>query len=233
MPSFNLNNFNDLIKSANSALSCGPTCQKQKTKNDLKNKYLAAKNNEKTAVYQVYDANKNYLTFTEGESGYNEYVDKELEKKGSDIADNYNTNFNKNINTITDKINTFNSLFLNVKNVGDLYKKYKNENDLLEKKINDQTSDIITNNRKTYYEEEGISKLNSFYYFFLIVYIIVVVIFALACIFVNTTVSILTRIIILILLIVYPIILMVVFDFIKKMVTRIKDYLPSYAYRNI
>ena len=104
MPSFNLNNFNDLIKSANSALSCGPTCQKQKTKNDLKNKYLAAKNNEKTAVYQVYDANKNYLTFTEGESGYNEYVDKELEKKGSDIADNYNTNFNKNINTITDKI---------------------------------------------------------------------------------------------------------------------------------
>jgi hypothetical protein len=93
MSSFNLNNFNDLIKNANSILSCGPECVKQKTASELEQKYLAAQTNQKTAEYQVSDAAKNYVTFTQGESGYNEYLDKELGSKASSIANNYNANY--------------------------------------------------------------------------------------------------------------------------------------------
>lgn len=233
MSTFNLNNFNDLIKNANSILTCGPDCVKQKTALDLEQKYLAAQTNEKTAQYQVSDAAKNYVTFTQGESGYSEYLDNELGNQATSIANNYKTNFNNNINIIKDKINTFNSLFLNVTNVSDLYKKYKRENDLLEKKLKNKSSDIITNDRKTYYEEEGITKLKKYYYFFLLVYIVVLVIFLLACIFVNTTVSIFVRFFVLLILIFYPFILMLLFNTLKKMTHRIKDFIPSYAYRNI
>jgi uncharacterized membrane protein len=233
MSTFNLNNFNDLIKNANSVLSCGPDCVEQKTASDLKQKYLTAQTNEKTAQYQVSDAAKNYLTFTQGESGYNEYLDNDLGNKATSITNNYNTNFNNTINIIKDKINTFNSLFLNVKNVSDLYKKYKDENDFLENKLQNKSADIITNDRKTYYEEEGISKLKNYYYFFILIYIIILVIFTLACIFVNTTVSVFIRFIVLLILICYPFILFYVFESLKKMTHRIKDFIPSYAYRNI
>lgn len=233
MPTFNLDNFNDLINNANNIISCGPDCMNQKTTTDLREKYLTAQNNEKTAQYQVFDATKNYVTFTQGESGYNDYLDNELGTKAEAISRDYNTKFSNSINLIKGKINTFNGLFLNVSNVSDLYKKYKSENDFLENKLKNQSADIITNDRKTYYEEEGIGKLHNYYYFLLLIYIFILVVFLLSSIFVTTSVSIFIRILVFCFLLIYPFLLMIIFNFIKNMINRIKDYLPSHAYRNI
>jgi hypothetical protein len=233
MSLFNVDNLNDLISNTNNIISCGPDCVKENTAAELKQKYEQAQYNQVNAEYNVSNSAKNYITYTEGESGYNEYLDEELGKKANKTANDYNKNFNNNAIIIENNINTFKSLFLNESNIRDLYVKYKNENDTLEQKLKNTSADIITNDRKSYYEEEGVSKLNNYYYFFIVIYILVLIVFLLATIFVNTTVSLFNRIIILILLIIYPFIIMFLFDFIKKIGSRIKNYIPSYAYRNI
>ena len=56
-----------LLEESTAALSCGPTCQKLKTSDDLKQKYLNAQTNLQTAPIQLENSKKNYYVFTEGE----------------------------------------------------------------------------------------------------------------------------------------------------------------------
>jgi hypothetical protein len=71
-------------------------------------------------------------------------------------------------------------LLINFRNVFDLYKKYKTENVSLFKELKNETNDVLTNNRKTYYEDEENENLNKYYYYILLfIYIIVVFCFIL------------------------------------------------------
>jgi ABC-type transport system involved in cytochrome bd biosynthesis fused ATPase/permease subunit len=49
-----------------------------------------------------------------------------------------------------------------------LYLKYTQENAILTKKLKDESNDILTNERKTYYQDQGIDTLKFFYSYFLI-----------------------------------------------------------------
>jgi hypothetical protein len=233
MSLFDLNKFNDLINNVNKSISCGPSCVQQKTADQLKQKYIDAQTNKDTAEYQVFNAAKNYITYTQGEPGYTDYLEKQLTSKGDTIASTFNQNFINNSDIIKNNINTFKSLFINVSNVRDLYNKYKNENDKLEDDLINQSHDILTNDRKTYYEDQGINNLNTYYYFLIVIYFIIVTIFLLAIIFVNTTIKLSYRILILFVLIIYPFIIMFVFNLINDTINKIKDYIPSNAYRRI
>ena len=172
----NLNNFNSLIEKAKQAVMCDSNCQKQKTTDELKQKYLASEANLVSAPAQVDISKKNYVTFTKGELAYNNEKEQELHKKAKIIINKFNDEFNKEVQQIKQQIDTYNSIVVNFKNVEDLYVKYKKENDVLNKKFKNNSSDILTNERKTYYENQGIDTLNFVYYYILILtYIIFVV----------------------------------------------------------
>jgi hypothetical protein len=69
-------------------------------------------------------------------------------------------------------------LLLNFKNVVELYLNYKKENVHLIKDLKDETSDVLTNERKTYYADQKIDGLKSFYFYFLLtIYVICVICF--------------------------------------------------------
>ena len=233
MSLFDFNKFNDLINNVNNSINCGPSCVEKNTVEQLKQKYLDAQTNQETADYQVFNAAKNYITYTEGEPGYNTYLEKTLTSKGNSIADTFNQNFINNSSIIKNNINTFKSLFINVNNVKDLYNKYKNDNDNLEDELKNKSHDILTNDRKSFYQDQGINNLNTYYTFLLVVYIVIVVVFLLAIIFVKTEVKLFYRILILISLIIYPFIIMFAFNTIKDTINTVKDYIPSNAYRRI
>jgi hypothetical protein len=171
------NKLNDLILQASKTISCDSTCQKEKTKEELKKKYLDAQVNEVTASNQVNIATKNYLTFTEGSSGYNNYLELDLTQKATKIADLFQTNFDSEVSDIVANIDTLNGLLINYNNVVDLYNSYKTENTHLKKKFKNNTSDVLTNERKTYYQEQGLQNLNFYYYVLLVIYIIIVIVF--------------------------------------------------------
>jgi hypothetical protein len=207
---FNMNNFNDLINQANKLISCGPSCQKEKQSELLKQKYLEAQYNVTHAPEELSEATKNYIIYTQGDSEYNDYLDKDLEKKADAIISMYKTNLTSDINNIQTNLTTYKGLQINYDNIIDLYKKYKNENDSLEKKLKGKTSDIITNDRKTFYKDQTIDQLNGYYYFLFFVYVLVVIVYFLSIFLVNSNVNLSIRILVLILMIMYPFILNII-----------------------
>lgn len=171
--SFNYNNFNSFLSQAAQTISCDSECQKQKTAEELKQSYLNAQTNLDSASNQVQLAQQKYVTFTEGQQAYNNLNTQQLTEKAETIYKNFQNNFNNEVENIKNEIQSYNSLYINLQNVHDLYYTYKKENDELYKKIKDGTSDTLTNERKTYYEDQGIDNLKFWYYYLLLtIYII-------------------------------------------------------------
>lgn len=173
-----MSKFNDLINQASDAITCNQECRQQREANRLEQIYTNAQTNLASAPEQVQLAQQNYVTFTQGESGYNELLDEQLQEKAQQIADKYTEQFETDSAEIKTQIDTYEGLLLNFKNVAELYLKYKQENIKLVKDLKEETNDVLTNERKTYYEDQKIDGLKGFYfYFLLIIYIICVVCF--------------------------------------------------------
>lgn len=73
------------------------------------------------------------------------------------------------------QINTYDGILLNFKNIFELFKKYKKENIELYEEFKEESNDILTNERKTYYEDQNIDSLKTYYYYFLLVVYIICV----------------------------------------------------------
>ena len=119
-----MNNFNTLISQASDAIMCNSECRKQRESDKLKQIYLDSQTNLSSASNQVQVAQKNYVTFTQGDSGYNDLLDNQLEKKATQIADAFTEKFTADSAKVQTQIDTYEGLLLNVNNVADLYLKY-------------------------------------------------------------------------------------------------------------
>jgi hypothetical protein len=230
---FNIDDFNNFISQASQSIACGPSCKEKEKSQQLEKNYLDAETNVISAPQQLFTAKKEYITYTQGESGYNEYIDKELNEKAETIVSSYQTKFNNSVNTIKTNIQIYDGLLINFNNVVDLYKKYKKENTDLEKNLKNKTSDTLTNDRKSYYEDESLNRLKIYYYFFLFVYIFIVVVFILSIFLVKTEVKVTSRIFILILLILYPFICYWIILLLHKLFEYIKSFFPMNHTNNI
>jgi hypothetical protein len=233
MSNFNLNNLNDLINQANQLINCGPSCSQNQTTTQLKQNYLDAQTNMISAPQQLLTAQKKYITYTEGESGYNEFLDKQLEEKADTVAKSYQTKFNDDVEIIKQKNKIYDGLVINYNNLIDLYKKYKIENDKMIYVLKNKSSDILTNDRKTYYEDQGITTLKTYNFLLLSFYAFIVVVFLLSILLVKSNVKLSTRIFILFLMVIYPFICYGFFHLLYKLFNDIKSHFPSNAYRNI
>ena len=168
-----MNKFNTLISQASDAVMCNSECRKQRETDKLKQNYLNSQTNLASAPNQVQVAQKNYVTFTEGPSGYNDLLDNQLQEKAQEIVNKFTEYFMSDSKEITTQIDTYEGLLINFKNVAELYLKYKKENVQLMKDLKDETNDVLTNERKTYYEDQKIDGLKGFYFYILLaIYII-------------------------------------------------------------
>jgi len=168
-----MNKFNKLISQASDAVMCNSECRQQRTADKLKQNYLTSQTNLASASNQVQVAQKNYVTFTQGQSGYNDLLDNQLQEQAQKVADTFTEYFDSDSEAIKTQIDTYEGLLLNFKNVAELYVKYKKENAQLIKDLKNETNDVLTNERKTYYEDQKIDGLKGFYYYILLgIYII-------------------------------------------------------------
>jgi len=168
-----MNNFNTLISQASDAIMCNSECRKQRETDKLKQNYLNSQTNLASAPNQVQVAQKNYVTFTEGPSGYNDLLDNQLQEKAQEIVNKFTEYFDSDSKEITTQIDTYEGLLINFKNVAELYLNYKKENVQLITDLKNETNDVLTNERKTYYEDQKIDGLKGFYYYILLgIYII-------------------------------------------------------------
>lgn len=231
--SIDLDKLNNFIDQASNAISCDSNCQYDRKSQQLKQDMLNSQINLKTAPNQLENAKKNYFTFVKGESEYNDLLDKELHKNALQITDKTKANFNKQVQLIQTKIDTYDGLSNNIRNINELYIHYKRENDKLKKLLNDTTIDIVTNDRKTFYEEQGINTLHYFYNILRVIYIIVIVSFIISIIFIPSRFNIYMKIIILTFLCVFPFISTKVIDIITWLYFKATSILPKNIHKNL
>lgn len=176
--SFDINQLNSLLEQASDTILCNSDCQKERKSEKLKQKYLDSQTNLARAPHLVQVAQKKYIEFTEGTSAYNELLDSQLEEKAQIIADKFTETFDNEVDKITSQISSYDGILLSYNYAVELLRKYSTENAKLAIDLKNQANDVLTNERKTYYEDQGIESLKFYYYYFLLgIYIICVICF--------------------------------------------------------
>jgi hypothetical protein len=225
---FNINNFNSFIEQARDKLLCDTNCQNKKTADQLKQDYLNAQTNLITAPQQVEETQQKYVTFTQGQNAYNELQSSQIEQKAEIISSKFQEKFNEEVKKIQNQIQGYSGLLINFKNVVELYIYYKKDNILLFKELKDETSDVLTNERKTYYEDQGIDNLKFIYYYILLtIYVICVLCFLSFSLIYQTSYGWRIKFIILVSFIILPFISSYLLDFVIGIVYFIYSFVPK------
>ena len=222
-----------LAESAKS-LTCGPDCQAQENIQTLRQIYLDAELNLQTAPTTLSVAEKNYLVSVLGEAGYVDYMTTRYTVQANQIGDKITSSFEKVATESTKLIDIYESLYTNYDYLEDLYNNYTTVNTDLKKDINQSTGDVVTSDRKTYYESQNYNYLKNWYTVYKFVYIVIIIIFIIFLFVRKSEYSFVSRVFILILFILYPIyITQSVFWIWNHVILRIWELLPSNIYKSL
>ena len=225
---------NDALAKSESSLTCGPDCQAQENIQTLRQIYLDAQLNLQTAPTTLSVAEKNYLVSTLGESGYSDYMTTRYSVQASQIGDKITTSFEKTVTESTKLSDLYETVYTNYDYLEDLYNNYTTVNTALKTDINNATGDVVTSDRKTYYESQNYNYLKNWYTVYKFVYIVIIIIFIIFLFVRKSEYSFVSRVFILILFILYPIyITQSVFWIWNNVILRIWELLPSNIYKSI
>ena len=167
-------NFNNMVHQTTSDVLCTSTseCGKARIAADLEKKYIASQVNLKTAPNQLDDSEKNYYVFTKGQAGYNRFLIHKLTNEADIETSKMAAEFNQYIERVSQMNDTLNSLMVNHTNELELYENYVSKNGLVKRKIDNKGSDILTKDRKTYYEQDNYDYLVKWYRVWFIIYML-------------------------------------------------------------
>ena len=228
---FDMNKFNVLVSQASDAVLCNSECRKQRETDKLKQNYLNSQTNLSSGPSQVQVAEKNYVTFTEGPSGYNDLIDSRLQEKAQEIVNKFTEYFESDSKEITTQIDTYEGLLINFKNVAELYLNYKKENVQLVKDLKNETNDVLTNERKTYYEDQKIDGLKGFYYYILLgIYIICLIGFIIFSLMYPSQSSFMVKLVSIIVFILLPFLSTWILSKIIYLIYTLYEMLPKNVY---
>jgi hypothetical protein len=228
-----INQFNSIISQSSDALACGPDCQKTRRTEQLKQQYLDAQTNTKYAPVKEENAAKDYYTYTQGTAGYNKYHKDQLTSQANSVVQKTTKSFSEAIDSAKNLTNTYESLYSSYTNAFELYKKYLTENLEIENSINSVSTDRVTNDRKSFYEGQGIDKLNSWHTIFKWIYIILLILFFFRLIFSYSNYRFSTKILLLVLFIIYPFVIEYFFMVLYKGIITIYKFLPENVYTSM
>ena len=233
-----LNNTDDATKYINKAIAkssekilCGPQCQKEKKLARLKQNYLDAKTDMKDAPSKVEETRKKYYVAEKGLIQYNDMITRLYAHEADNIKKQMEDEFNEHMTEAENTLQTWELLYNNYQNINSLYKKYANETIHLETNIDNTEKDLITNNRKTVYENQGISSLLSWYTILKWLYIFIFIIFAAVLLArIYSTDHLYTYIILTISLLLYPFLIQYIIEGSSDIINGIISMLPFNAY---
>jgi hypothetical protein len=193
-----------LLEQSLNTLSCGPTCQKIKTENELNQKYLNAKTNMQTAPVQLETTRKNYYVFKEGQPYYDNMLEEELKKKSEIMGNLLAKNFQEEIANAKLMNEYYNTELTNSLYTKELYDVYLEKNKLVQAAIKNNHADVLTNDRKTYYETEALEDLKNWYTFLWYVFYLFVMPIFIFTLFLKSSLHFIVRIIIVYIAFAYP-----------------------------
>ena len=156
-----------------------------------------------------------------------------MQTKVTEIANALTQNFVNSIKAAKTINETYSSQLINSQYAQQLYTKYLDENKELSYNLNEDTTDIFTNDRKTYYEDQGNDNLDWWYKIFFRLYLILLVAYIIFFFISSSNYSVISKIFIFMLLAFYPFIAVPIFLFLMRLYHRFTSVLPKNAYLNI
>ena len=169
------NKMNGVVNNLNSMISCDTDCQKRKTTDELRRKWIAAKKNLATAPSNVESTEESYYVFDKGEVGYR----KMLVDRYTKIANTKKANAIKNHENLINELNTlvadYTAENASAKKLKDFLKVRLDENKDITLLIDKNVALVQTNGRRVIYEDRAQDHLHSVKTIFIILYIILVV----------------------------------------------------------
>jgi len=224
--------FNQVIQSTSEDLLCGQgsQCAVDKESNNLEQKYIESQNNVNTASQQLLESEKNYYLYSQGQKGYNQFLNTKYTSESDTVVKDITDIFNLEVQKVMQMNNTLKSLTVNYENEKELNTDYNKKNERLRDKIEDHDSDIVTNDRKTHYEKEQYDALVGWNNLWFWIYIILLLTFAVAIFLGAPQFSLFMKIIIVILFAIYPFIINPIVFFIIRAIANLLTYIPKNAY---
>jgi len=221
--------LNDILNQTIAAIKVSPEAQRQETLSNLEQKYLNSQTNLQTAPLELEKNKKNYYVFKSGEAYYDTMREDDLKKNAEQIKQQIADKFSEETSNANTMNSYYNTQLINSKNTNELYEEYLKKNADLEKTIKNSHGDVLTNDRKTYYETEAIDSAKLWHKFLTACYYILVVTFVISIFVSNSEMSRVKQLVILIALVLYPFII----DAIVKWVISGYTTLQQDASRNV
>lgn len=233
---FSVHQFNHLMNQAKNRINCDSKCQREKKIKHLKHKYLESKEWEDTAPERTRNAFEKYYVFAFGRLPYEEVMEKKLNGQADHKLKLFMDEFEKEVDGVEGDIVQLASSYDIIKNLIEYKKKLEHENIRLKKITTNAKADIITNDRKTYYEDQGIQQLDFYYVFIRYIYYSILIGLLVSIFLVDTQTPIMQKkqkFIVFIIFLIYPFIVMPIVKYIYGNVKQLHNYLPGNAYRDI
>jgi hypothetical protein len=225
--------INNLLEQSAQAMLCGPDCQKQKVSDELKQKYLNAQTALKTAPINLETTKKNYYVYTEGETTYNSMLETDLKQKAETISKLISDSFNDELSSAITMNKYYNTAVINSNYTKDLLNDYNEKNKELKLQLRDRRGDILTNDRKTYYENDALDSLKQWHRFWWYIYYLLVLVFLISIFLVNSQMTIGKKVIMSVLLIFYPYYIEFIVNKVYDFFSNIYKNLPKNVYNNL
>ena len=229
------NQINQMLAQSQQSLMCGPgtECERAKKTENLQQKYLAAQTNILSASYQEQEAEKAFYTYTQGDAAYNAMQSKKLNEDAEKKANELHSRFNENSTTATELNDTLSSLTTNFQHVTELYQDYLKENAILREKIKAYGNDVVTSDRKTYYETQNYDILKTWYFIWRWIYFVLLIVFGVGIFLSKSGYSVWSKLVFFALFALYPYFIDYVVLYLLKAGANLISLMPRNVYTTL
>jgi hypothetical protein len=186
-------------------LICGPgtQCAIDKENDLLEQKYLNAQSNFESAPLQLTDAKRAYQLATLGDVAANDIIENGYTEEANSNVQQLDGEFQKNLEYAKEINDTLESSVNNEAHTDELIEKYTQENEEIRLELKKNISDVVTSDRKTYYEDDQYNNIQKWTKLWNIIYYILVLLFAIMILMEKSCYSFIVKLLIMSTIILY------------------------------
>lgn len=223
-------NANGLIETQKQFLACDAQCEHDKKLAKLREIYDTKEDNLETAPMQMEVARKNYLEFKYGQDDYVTKASVALKEEADKVIADMTQIWTQEKDMITALISDYNTMMKTHADMERYRDRISASVDRLDKNYEAKQNDTITNDRKAFYQNQGVDNLRYWFYFLRWAYAAIVITFIVGVFSLPTTKSSKLKYGMLTLLIVFPFVVAVIAVASFAMIRTILSKLPYNAF---
>ena len=218
-------NANKLLAKQNALMECDAECEREKKLTSLREIYEIKQDNVQTAPMQEEIARKNYMEFKYGDDDYVAEASVDLKKQADVVIAEMTQEWREEKTVVQDLIADYGSLVVSNDDLGKYYDRITASVGRLDSNYAAKKNDTITNDRKAYYQDQGLNGLRYWFYFLRWAYGAIVFTYLVGAITIPTSATASMKYGLLALLVIYPIVVAAIavssFALIRSLVSKL------------